>query len=162
METLSRRSALLVPVGIFFASLTQGCETVAKLPQYAQDVETVAAALNAILPAIQTLTGISASVVSKVTSAIATAQSLAAQIAAAAGSGASSVGALVSNFSGVFSTVASALGFNVPGIVGTVLQAGSALLPIILSAAGIALAGPPPAMPAAEARAILMIAVASK
>lgn len=154
MIQISRRTLLgatcLVPVA--------GCAALQTVstPQFVNDMNAIASALSTIMPDLATVTGISSSVVAKVTGLVTTAKTLAGQVAASVGSGASTVGALASNFGSVISGITGALGVNVPGVWGTVLQAATSLLPLILSAAGVALAGPSaPAMQPTTARAIL-------
>ncbi len=143
MNMLTRRRLLGASALIPAALVLNGCaglgQTVERLPQYAQDVGTVAAALTKILPDVQTVIGASAATVSAVESAIARAQTLASDIAVAAAASSGNIATLIASFAGNFMSITSALGFSVPGVVGTVLQAGAAILPTIFAAVGVKL-----------------------
>jgi hypothetical protein len=140
MHLLTRRrllGAALIPAALALNNCVGPSQTAAPLPQFAADVQTIAAALTKILPDVQNAAGASAATVSVVESAIAKAQTLAGDIATAASSSGDVV-SLIASFAENFMSIASALGFGVPGVVGTVLQAGAALLPTILAASGAA------------------------
>lgn len=157
----TRRSVFMVPVGLFFAAGLAGCQglsnAVAKLPQWAEDAQTIGNALGTVAGVVGTIQGIPATVVSTVQNAVSTAQRFAAQIGSAASSAGSNVAGLVSSFSGaVAGAISSLAGVSVPPWVSTALSAVTTLMPTILSVAGVVLAGPsapsdPRAIPAARA-----------
>jgi hypothetical protein len=164
-QIISRRTLLGSTAMVAPALLLNGCSGLSSLPQFATDVENIAGMLSNAAPTLATLTGVAQGTINKVTGLINTASTIAGAVTSAASAGASGVGALVSNFASNFGSIAGALGVNVPGLWGTVIQAGASLLPSILSAAGIALAGPtvqvPNAMSTADARKIV-VALAAK
>lgn len=150
------RRTLLGGVSIAALSIVAGCNTpaasiVANLPQYAQDIQSIAAALNVVSSAVSSVSGISASVVSTVKNAIGQISTIAGEIASAAASSTTPT-TLIQNFGSLFNTVANALGGNAGGTLGTVIQDGLTLLPTILSVAGIALAPAGTGKSAAAAR----------
>lgn len=159
---LTRRALLrttgLVPAALAIGGLSLvGCGITGNtIPQFVTDANTVANGLAAILPGLTTVTGMTAATITKVQGYITEAQNLAAELASAATAGGTSLVATVSNFAGVVGNAVSSL-TGIPGL-SKAISAASSLLPVILSAAGIVLAGPPPQMPAAQARAILLAA----
>jgi hypothetical protein len=148
------RTTVLVPVAVAVTACgsTNGGPS---LSQLAQDVQTLAAGVGAILPLISNLSGISGSIMSTVQSALADIN----EVAAAVGAGGSTI--TVANLSTDVGTILKVLtgsGVTVPSTVTTILQAAMALLPTILSAAGVALSGlaaAAPTMSAEQARAAL-------
>jgi outer membrane murein-binding lipoprotein Lpp len=156
---MNRRMLLTTTALIPATALLSGCQGLSSffgnLPQFATDAETIAAAITKILPDIQAITGLAGGALTTVKNAITSLTTIAAEIGSAAASGASG---LVSNFASVYNTILSAIpgGISVPGIVGTVLQAGVALLPQILAAVGVMLATRPATMSPERARAVLV------
>lgn len=157
MIQVSRR-ALLTAMPAAAALPMLGCASVfGSLPQFAADIQTIAADLAKALPDLTTLAGVGGATVTKVEGWISDIQGVAGTIGSAVAAGGSTLVGAISQFGGAFNSITSALGVSVPGTLGTVLQAGLSLLPQILAIAGIALAqvSGPPMMPPARARAIL-------
>jgi hypothetical protein len=149
-KTISRRAAFMVPVGLFFGSLV-GCQAVStaivKLPQWAQDAQTIGGALGKVAGVIGTIQGVPATVIATVQDAVATVQRLAGEIGSTASTATSTAGSaitgLVSGFgSAVTRAIGSIAGISVPSWVSTALSAAATLLPTILQVAGVVLAGP--------------------
>jgi hypothetical protein len=161
-HTLNRRtllsSAALGAVAIGIA----GCTTAQTqtINQVVDDVNTLAGGVAAILPSLTTITGFAADTVAKVQGYIANIEGVASQVASVASQGASAVAPLVSNLGSLVSSIYVALGgSSLPSSVSLILQAAQALLPVILTAAGIALApAAAPSMSAAQARLVLRAA----
>jgi hypothetical protein len=168
MIALTRRQLFnttsLGALAVGIAGCSQLSSVFTNLPQYAQDVQNLAAAPSGISTTVGSLTGIPASVVSTVQSGIASVQSLASQIVSYAQSGAATVSStlvnLASEFSGALGSIVNAVGGNATsgvsglGTLGTILNAGLSILPEVLGMAGIALAGQTP-MDIVSARKVL-------
>lgn len=164
--TITRRSLLrttaIVPIVALAACQGVG-SAVQAVPQFVTDATTIATALQALLPSLTTITGFSASTLSQIQTWVSEAKNLASELSSAASAG-GSVTSMVSNFGSVVGNVISSLtgSAGASSVVQTIISAASTLLPVILSAAGIAFAQAAPAsMPVAQARAIL-IAMAAK
>ena len=144
-KRLDRRALLgmaaIAPVAAACNGFTQ---VVSNLPTYATDVQNIATDLTALTNTIGMIQGIPAATVAKVQGAISKLSGLAAQISAAATAVAGQTPtALLGQFGNtVLGIIQSIGGSGATGTLGTVLQAISAVLPSILSVAGIALAGP--------------------
>lgn len=142
-------------------ALLAGCANLGKIvdaaPTIASDAQLIADALEAILPTIKTLVGISQKTYDKIAAVVASIKSTASALASS--STASSAASLVSSLvSGVASVVAALGGVAMPSWITVALDAAGALLPILEAAVGIAkapTAALAPAMPPAEARRIL-------
>lgn len=153
-------AALFLPIGYVVSGMSSCGVSVSQL---ASDANTIANGITAVLPTIQTITGLSTEAAAQVTKAITAIQAGAASLAGAAASGASAAAQAVA---GGVSAISSALSsYSVPSWVSTVLSAAETLVPLVLEAAGVALAANPAApssgMTPAQARAILTAAAAS-
>lgn len=138
-----------------------GCSSVGKIisaaPTIASDAQLIADALEAILPTIRTLSGISQAVYDKVAAVVASIKSTASAIASS-GTGSSAASLVSSLVTGVGAVIAALGGIAMPSWVTVALDAAAALLPILKSAVGLATAPTAalaPAMTPAEARRIL-------
>lgn len=156
---ISRRHTFWLPVGLFFASLP-GCAALqqaqTQIPQFAQDATTIAAALGTMADAVSGVAGVPAALIASIKSGVAKVQSLAASIAASASSPVGSLSGTIGGFGSTVSGLLSSLGgLSLPSWVSTGLQAVSALLPTVLSVAGVVLAGPASPIPIGAARAYL-------
>ncbi len=159
----------VLPVGLALAGCTVFDAAIAKVPQFAADASTIANALSAVLPTIETLAGISQSVIARVTQLVGDIQATASQLAGAtAPSAVVLVGALGSGVSQIINTLG---GVALPPWISTVFMAATTLLPIIEQAVGIikppAAAPAPrfaapvaPTMTAEQARSVLAMAAA--
>lgn len=159
-QTLTRRQ-----IGILFCAApfaVSGCGTLSQIPTFVTDLNTIVGALNAVLPSLSAIAGISSTTVQKITGYVSQLQQIAAQVASASGTG---VAGLVANFNGIFGQITSLIGVNVPGAWGTVIQAAISLLPSILSAAGLMVArvgsAPAPFTPD-QARSVLAAIAATR
>lgn len=155
---LNRRNILLGGVSLLgLAGCSGGLSgAVGGLPQYAQDAQTIATALQQVVSDVGAIQGVPSTAIAKVQGAIAQLTSLAGQIGSAASGLA---GQMPSNLLGSFGQLAlnvvSGLGgTSATGTLGTVLQGVMSVLPVILSVAGIALA-PQGGMSPAEGRSVL-------
>jgi len=134
-----------------------GCQTLAALPQYAADIQAIAAALTKYSPLLPML-GLATATVTKVEGWINEASKIAGGIQTAVTAGGSTLTGEVSAFVSVVGKIADALGFSVSGVWRIVIQSTSALLPGILAAlgiAGMARSAPQSAMTPDQARATL-------
>lgn len=149
-----RRHLLSAAAALPLAAGLAACSAVtAAVPQVVDDVNSVAAGLNGILPSLTTIAGVAAQTVTKIQGLVGEAQTIASQVGQVVSPSAAT------GLAGVVGDVVTALtGAALPPWAGAVLSAAQALLPVILTAAGVALAGPPPAMSAAQARAVLKAA----
>ena len=152
---ISRRALLTAVVGAP-AALAACQSNGPSLSQLAQDVQTIADGVATILPMIQGVQGISASVIAKIQSGIADLKRVATDVT---GGTTSTVQSLANDIPSMIAAIA---GIKVPSVVTTILNAASALLPVVLSLAGVVLAGPtaPPVMTADQARLVLRGAAA--
>ena len=155
---LNRRKVLLAGASLLplaaCGGLTQG---VSSLPQYAQDAQDIAAALENVVGAVQAVPGVPAGTLAQVQAAIARASAIAAQIGQqAAGLAGSTPTSLLGSFGQTILGVVSSLGgASATGTLGTVLQAVMSVLPSILAIAGVALAPPVGGMAPAQGRQII-------
>jgi hypothetical protein len=162
MKKLNRRELLvrstaLTAGGIGLALAVEGC---AEEQAVLSDATTIANGISAILPTIQTITGISNNVVNTVETGITAVKAGATALGSAIAGGATSAAQQVANGVSVVTTALS--GITVPSWVTSVLQAAGTLVPLVLQVAGVALALNPAAIPSAQdatvARAILQAA----
>jgi len=152
MHASRRQIFAFIPIGLALA--TTGC---AQLSKVTSDADTIANGVAAILPTIQAITGLSASVVAKVQAGIAVLKSAAASLSGAVAGGATTASQQLA--AGLSAVTGALNGVNVPPWVSTVLSAAQTLLPVALQLAGVALAGPPSDGKAtAQARAVLVAA----
>lgn len=147
---LNRRNLLMIGAAALPLAACGGLtKSVNSLPQYAQDVQDIVGALQ------KTVSGLA--VPQSVVDGLAKAADLAAQIgSAASGLTGSTPTALLGSFGNVVQgLVASLGGSSASGTLGTVLQAVMAVLPTVLSVAGIALAAPRSSMSPEQGRLVL-------
>lgn len=163
---ISRRHLLgTVALGGVAASAVGCAQLSTTASQLVTDANTLASGLAGIAPSLSTITGAAASTITTVQGWIADAQAVAQKIATAAESGLAAVAPLASQMGSLVNSIVGTLGggaVTVPSWLQTVLTAAQTLAPIILSAAGIALAAPlvSGGMTPAQARAVLKAASA--
>lgn len=156
---LSRRSVLLAGSAAFAsAGLLSACNP-AQITKVLSDADMIAQGVQAILPVVQGVVGVSASTVAAVQGAVQRVQAAANVLQSAIGSaGQSAANDLAA---GVHVLQLATSGLTLPGWVPAALQAAQTLLPLVLSAAGLALgAGVPSAAAVESARATLRFAAA--
>lgn len=160
---ITRRS-LFGTTALILVGALSGCSAsvpTVSVPQWVTDANTIATAFaKSLLPALASLTGMTASSISQIQTWVTNLGTLASQLASAAASG-TNVNALIALFGQTVNNIVVALtGSALPASVQTLLTAAQTLLPLILSVAGVALAGSTAMSPSA-ARALLL-AAASK
>lgn len=150
----------LLTASVLLPILTDvGC---AQISQAESDATTIANGVAAILPTVQTLTGISQNVVNSVTKGIAAIKAGATSLASSAVNAASTAGQEVA--AGVAAVNAALSNVSVPSWVSTAVSAAETLVPILLQVAGVAAApapAPPGSMTVAQARAFLKAVAAN-
>lgn len=124
----------------------------------ASDADTIANGVAAIMPTVQTITGISDAVVAKVGSVIVAVKSAATTLATAVGQDAVAAATTISN--GIADIKANLSSFTLPSWVSTVLSAAETLAPIVMQAAGVILPLAPAPEAVKQARAVLLAAAA--
>lgn len=131
--------------------------------QITDDINNVANGLAGVLPDVKAITGGAAAVVTKIQDGVAKIKALATTISTAVKSGAQTAAPYISQIASLVGTISSSLtgmGAAVPPWVGDVLVAAKTLVPVALSLAGVAMAGPTTGMAPAQARSILTAAAA--
>lgn len=134
---LSRRNVLLASsAALGSAALLSACNS-AQITKVVSDADMIAQGVQAILPVVQGVVGVSASTVAVVQGAVQRVQTAANVLQSAIGSAGQSAASDLA--AGVHVLQLATSGLALPGWVPAVLQAAQTLLPLVLSAAGLAL-----------------------
>jgi phage-related protein len=170
MQPMTRRSLLSATATVMAALGLVACDTVgtavtqvsSDADQVTADINSVANGLAGVLPNVQAITGVAASVVTTIQNGVAQIKSLAATVSTAVKNGIQTAAPYISQVASLVGTISSSLtgmGASVPSWVTDVVTAAKTVLPVALSLAGVALAGAPSTgMTVAQARAILAAA----
>ncbi len=152
---MNRRNLLIAAVSLPGAIYLGGC---AAIPQVVSDANTIANGITAILPTIQTLTGLAGGAYNTVVNAVNGIKSAASTLASATGSAAIDAANAIPTALAAISAALS--NFKVPTWVSTVIAAAQTVAPIIITALGVLprMAEGGNGMSVDQARAILLAA----
>jgi hypothetical protein len=129
---MNRRNVLLGAVSLPGMIYLGGC---ASVPQIVSDANTIANGISAVLPTIQTLTGLAGGAYNTVVNAVTAIKSAASTLASATGSAAiDAANAIPTALAAISSAISS---FKVPAWVSTVIAAAQTVAPVIITALGV-------------------------
>ncbi len=155
---MNRRQVLTVAAFLPIGYVVHGCASVS---QITSDANIIADGISAILPTIQSLTGLAGGAYQTVVNAVNAIKSAAATLSSATGGVAIDAAQAIS---ASIATIASALSnFKVPPWVSTVISAAETVAPIIIQALGVLprmAEGHSTGLTAAQARGVLVAAAA--